>query len=101
MLAMFQREDGIHPAPEVLVTRDISAGGTFLLADNPCRVGTPVKIDFMLIVPGMKESTYCCSRLVASGTVCRTTPEGMAVAFTKACRIMASKALTDFFQTYP
>jgi PilZ domain len=75
-------ETGKQKAFEVM-TRNICAGGAFLLTDKPLPVGTNVKMDLILPLDNLQEMGARRSRIDVSGAVVRTDLQGMAVCFDK------------------
>ncbi len=67
---------------EVMIS-NICAGGAFFKTDNPLSVGTDVKMDLILPLDKFKKYGGKRSRVDVSGSVIRTTDQGMAVCFDK------------------
>jgi len=67
---------------EVMIS-NICAGGAFFKTDNPLSVGTDVKMDLILSLEKFKKFGSKRSRVDVSGSVIRTTDQGMAVCFDK------------------
>lgn len=70
------------------LSRNISAKGAFLVTKDQTKIGGQVKIEFMLPVPG--QNFYCSaySRMTCQGKVVRTEHDGIAVNFSKPCKIL-------------
>ena len=75
-------ESGKTKAFEVM-TKNICAGGAFLLTDKPLSVGTDLKMDLILPLDNLKKMGGRPARIDVSGTVIRTESQGMAVCFNK------------------
>ena len=75
-------ESGKTKSFEVM-TKNICAGGAFLLLDNPLAVGTDVKMDLILPLENIPKMEGQGSRIDVSGAVVRTESQGMAVCFDK------------------
>ena len=67
---------------EVMIS-NICSGGAFFKTDNPLSVGTDVKMDLILPLDKFKRFVSKKSRVDVSGSVIRTTDQGMAVCFDK------------------
>lgn len=71
------------------LTRDISSIGTFLFTDSPLPVGTELNIRFSLTGRhGCDQNGTPATQLKTTGTVIRTSLEGMAVYFDRQCQIL-------------
>jgi len=75
-------ESGKQRAFEVM-TKNICAGGAFLLTDKPLLVGTDIKMDLILPLDNLEKMGGQRSRIDVSGSVIRTESQGMAVCFDK------------------
>ena len=75
-------ESGKTRAFEVM-TKNICAGGAFLLTDKPLSVGTDLKMNLILSLDNLKKMGGRSSRIDVSGSVVRTELKGMAVCFDK------------------
>jgi len=75
-------ESGKQRAFEVR-TKNICAGGAFLLTDKPLLVGTDIKMDLILPLDNLEKMGGQRSRIDVSGSVIRTESQGMAVCFDK------------------
>jgi hypothetical protein len=72
-----------------LVTRDISASGTFIPTLTSFPEGTRFNLDFTIPSDRIEEFKYIKSLKGCSGTVVRSTSKGMAIHFDKDCYIMS------------
>ncbi len=72
-----------------LVTRDISASGTFIPTLTSFPEGTRFNMDFTIPSDRIEEFKYIKSLKGCSGTVVRSTSKGMAINFDKDCYIMS------------
>lgn len=68
-------------------TRDICAGGAYLLTDQPLLVGTDLAMNLILPLSNIPEMENRHSRIDVSGSVIRTESEGMAICFDKRYQI--------------
>ena len=75
-------ENGKQRAFEV-ITKNICAGGAYLLTDKPFSVGTYIKMDLILPLDNLEKMGGQRSRIDVSGSVVRTESQGMAVCFDK------------------
>lgn len=75
-------ETGKQKAFEVM-TKNICAGGAFLLTDKPLVLGTDIKMDLILPLDNILKMEGKRSRIDVSGEVIRTESQGMAVRFDK------------------
>ena len=66
-----------------LVSRNLCAGGGFYLTDNPLPIGTRVTIEMIMRLGEPERGDVTGSPISVSGTVIRTTADGMAVRFAK------------------
>jgi len=66
-----------------VMTRNICAGGAFLLTDIPLMVGTDIKMDLILPLDNIPKMEGKRSRIDVSGAVVRTESQGVAVCFDK------------------
>ncbi len=64
-----------------VVTSDISAGGAFLHTTKPPPKGTWVKLRLIVASKRLKQLTGAQGSIKVSGTVVRSSPEGMALCF--------------------
>jgi hypothetical protein len=70
-----------------LFTSNICSGGAFFPFSNPPLQGTTVKVNLLLDYARLKLPTVSCSLVEVKGTVLRSEPFGMAVAFEPDYRI--------------
>ncbi|MEI6127627.1 MAG: PilZ domain-containing protein [Pseudomonadota bacterium] len=64
-----------------LFTRDISAGGVFLLAAAPLAIGAKVKVEIVIPNETIEDLTGTRFQLRVYGTVVRIEDSGMAISF--------------------
>ena len=72
-----------------LETRDISASGTFIATLTSFPDGTRFVLDFTIPDDNIKEFKYVKSLRGSTGTVVRSTSNGMAVHFDRDCYIVS------------
>ena len=72
---------------EVMIS-NICSGGALFKTDHPLSVGTDVKMELILPLNKFKKYGGKRSRVDVSGSVIRTSEQGMAVLFDKKYRIM-------------
>ena len=66
-----------------LMTRDVSAGGAFFKTSEPLSIGTKVNLDLILNIERIKELGGNAALINLTGTIIRTSEDGMAVCFDK------------------
>mgnify|MGYP006301037257 FL=1 len=71
-----------------LKTRDISSKGAFIETQDPLPEGTHIKLDIFYSLPKNQISAGANSLIQAEGKILRSQPDGMAVSFKGACRIV-------------
>jgi hypothetical protein len=76
-----------------LMTSNVCAGGTYLIAKNPLPKGTPVKMNITLEFHKHHELRPRLSIVDVSGYVIRTDHQGMAICFDRKYRILSQDAL--------
>jgi len=64
-----------------LQTRNVCAGGAFLITDEPLAIGTKVGISMILSLERIKKFREKKSLINVSGSVIRTDEKGMAICF--------------------
>ena len=74
--------------PRMLMTRDVSMNGVYLLTDEPFPIGTEVKVDVVLPLQSLMHSANQKALIKASGAVLRTDGEGMAIRFDENSRFL-------------
>jgi len=74
-----------------LRTSNICAGGTFFKTNKPLTVGTDVKLDIILPLNKFKNMTRKISHIYFTGSVIRTSQQGMAICFDKNHKILPLK----------
>jgi hypothetical protein len=75
-----------------LVTRDISASGTFINTLTSFPEGTRFILDFTIPSDSIKEFKYVKSLQGSTGTMVRFTSKGMAIHFDRECYIMSLRS---------
>ncbi|MBW2491483.1 MAG: PilZ domain-containing protein [Deltaproteobacteria bacterium] len=75
-----------------LETRDISASGTFIPALTSFPKGTGFIMDFTIPSDNFKEFKYVKSLRGLTGTMVRSTSEGVAIHFDRECYIMSLRS---------
>ena len=73
--------DSPETQPRMLMTRDVSMNGTYLLTAEPFPIGTEVKVDVILPLESRMHNVNQKALIKASGSVLRTDGEGMAIRF--------------------
>ena len=76
-----------NPRTLEVLTRDICAGGAYLLTDQPLAVGTGIEMNLILPLDNLPKIENRRSRIDVSGSVVRTESQGMAVCFDKKYQI--------------
>jgi Tfp pilus assembly protein PilZ len=73
-----------------LYTRDICSGGAFFQTNQPLPAGIGVEVTLYLLVPAFRElqGRRHKVKVTTAGTVVRSEPDGMAVAFTERYRMV-------------
>ena len=66
-----------------VMTRNICAGGAFLLTDKSLMLGTDIKMDLILPLNNLQKMGGRRSRIDVSGEVVRIESQGVAVCFDK------------------
>ena len=74
--------------PQMLMTRDVSMNGVYLLTDEPFPIGTEVKVDVILPLESLMPSVNQKALIKASGEVLRTDGKGMAIRFDENSRFL-------------
>ena len=74
------------------LSRDVSAGGAFLLTREFIPEGTPVKLDLSLPNKRLKEITGAQTLIKVQGSVVRSDPTGMAISFDTNYEIVGVKS---------
>ena len=75
-----------------LVTRDISASGTFINTLTSFPKGTGFIMDFTIPSDNIQEFKYVKSLRSLTGTMVRSTSKGMAIHFDRECYIMSLRS---------
>jgi hypothetical protein len=70
-----------------VLTRDICAGGAYLLTDQPLSVGTDIEMNLILPLDNLPKMEKRHSRVEVTGSVVRSESGGMAVRFDKKYQI--------------
>ena len=78
---------GISNRKSEVFSKNVSSHGVFLLIKQGPTIGSDVKVEMLLPVSGVRGSRGCDSRLFCSGSVVRRDEEGIAVSFSKICKI--------------
>ena len=76
-----------------LMTSNVCAGGTYLIAKNPLPKGTPVKMNITLQFHKHHELKPRLSIIDVSGYVIRTDHQGMAICFDRKYKILSHDML--------
>jgi hypothetical protein len=76
-----------------LMTSNVCAGGTYLIAKNPLPKGTPVKMNISLQFHKHHELRPRLSIIDVSGYVIRTDHQGMAICFDRKYKILSHDVL--------
>jgi hypothetical protein len=86
--ALLSMNDGSgNPKVTEFMISNICSGGAFFKTDEPLSVDTDVKMDLILPLEKFNPGKGNRSRIHVSGSVIRTTDQGMAVCFDRKYRI--------------
>jgi c-di-GMP-binding flagellar brake protein YcgR len=78
------KDEAITASPPMLLSRDISCAGVFLVTDNPLPIGTSVDLNLLLSQHELGgDSNDERLNISTTGKVVRTDEQGMAVQFAK------------------
>lgn len=68
-------------------TRDVSAGGAFVLTSAPFQPGTSMSLEILMPEPRSQDRKTVKSIIVGQGTVLRRESHGFAVCFDRQCKL--------------
>ena len=72
-----------------LITSDISADGAYFKTNSPLPVGSDVKVQMKLVIPGLNEINGRSAHISVRGKTIRTEPFGMAIQFEPAYHMVS------------
>ena len=91
--AVVTLKESLRQDPKIsteLKTRNICAGGAFIVTDDPLEIGTEVNVDLHLAFFAGSPTHERHSNIHVSGQIIRIEPDGMAIQFDEKYQIVPS-----------